>query len=109
MLKMITERKVPCRVHPGVSAVCRQWHKLKPETNLVASLTSRDVCLRSTLLSTLQLHCGTENFLWLLKIVEIYFNKKKRLSVFISIYLEQLISLKKTLASLLQRAFTGIS
>lgn len=56
MLKVITERKVPCRVHPGASAVCRQWHKLKPETSLVASLISRDVCLRSTLLSTLKLY-----------------------------------------------------
>lgn len=55
-VKMITERKVPCRVHPGSSAVCRQWHKLKLEANLVASLISRDVYLRSTLLGTHQLY-----------------------------------------------------
>lgn len=56
MLKKITGSKIPCRVHRGASAMCRQWYKLKLETNLVASLISREVCLRSALLSTLQLY-----------------------------------------------------
>lgn len=56
MLKKITEWKTPCGVHRGASAMCRQWHKLKLETNLVASLISREFCLRSALLSTLQLY-----------------------------------------------------
>lgn len=92
---MITERKAPCRV-----AVCRKWHKVKRETNLVASLISRDVCLRSALLSTLQLHKVIvaliifHGFWKLWRYIST--GKKKNLSIYQSIYLQQLISLKKT-------------
>lgn len=54
--KMVIERKIPCRVHPGASAMCRQWHKLKPETNLLACLISGEGCLRSALFCSLHLY-----------------------------------------------------
>lgn len=53
---MVIERKIPCRVHPGASAMCRQWHKLKPETNLLACLISGEGCLRSALFCSLHLY-----------------------------------------------------
>lgn len=52
---MGTERKIHCRVHPGASAVRRQWQKLKLETNLLACLVRGEGCLRSALFCSLQL------------------------------------------------------